>query len=122
MNHSHLENNFSFLCMCVLQSTIEDYLEMYLQFGYVFLFSSAFPTAALWALFNNIIEIRSDAFKFCRIFQRPFSQPAAGIGTWQVSFLCNSRIMLAFTPPFVFCSGLCIIVFVVLSHEIYMYI
>ncbi|XP_043212911.1 anoctamin-8-like isoform X1 [Amphibalanus amphitrite] len=63
--------------------TFEDYLEMFIQFGYVILFSSAFPLAAVCALLNNIIEIRSDAFKLCAIFQRPFGQRARNIGTWQ---------------------------------------
>uniref|UniRef100_T1J6A9 Anoctamin n=1 Tax=Strigamia maritima TaxID=126957 RepID=T1J6A9_STRMM len=63
--------------------TFEDYLEMFIQFGYVILFSSAFPLAALCALLNNVIEIRSDAFKLCCIFQRPFGQHVKGIGTWQ---------------------------------------
>ena len=58
---------------------------MFLQFGYVFLFSSVFPAAAFWALLNNVTEIRSDAFKMCRIYQRPFSQPASNIGAWQVN-------------------------------------
>ena len=64
--------------------TFEDYLEMFIQFGYVILFSSAFPLAAVCALLNNVIEIRSDAFKLCAIFQRPFGQRARNIGTWQV--------------------------------------
>ena len=58
---------------------------MFLQFGYVFLFSSVFPLAALWALINNATEIRSDGFKLCRILQRPFAQPTSTIGAWQVS-------------------------------------
>lgn len=65
---------------------MNDYLEMYLQFGYVFLFSAVFPTAALWAFVNNLTEIRSDAFKLCRIMQRPFSVPAANLGAWQIAF------------------------------------
>ncbi|XP_054714021.1 anoctamin-8-like [Uloborus diversus] len=65
------------------EGTFEDYLEMFIQFGYVILFSSAFPMAAMCALLNNVIEIRSDAFKLCMIFQRPFSQRAENIGTWQ---------------------------------------
>ncbi|OQR71157.1 anoctamin-8-like [Tropilaelaps mercedesae] len=63
--------------------TFEDYLEMFIQFGYVVLFSSAFPLAALCALVNNLVEIRSDAFKLCAIFQRPFGEPAENIGSWQ---------------------------------------
>lgn len=66
--------------------TMDDYLEMFLQFGYVFLFSSAFPLAALWALINNVTEIRSDAFKMVNIFQRPFAESASNIGAWQVAF------------------------------------
>lgn len=66
------------------EGTFEDYLEMFIQFGYVVLFSSAFPLAALCALVNNLVEIRSDAFKLCAIFQRPFGEPAENIGSWQV--------------------------------------
>ncbi|GFO25413.1 anoctamin [Plakobranchus ocellatus] len=64
----------------------DEYLEMYIQFGYVYLFSSTFPLAALWALINNFIEIRSDAFKFCKVFRRPFTQQANSIGAWQPAF------------------------------------
>ncbi|GFR93884.1 anoctamin [Elysia marginata] len=64
----------------------DEYLEMYIQFGYVYLFSCCFPLAALWALFNNFIEIRTDAFKFCKVFRRPFTQQANSIGAWQPAF------------------------------------
>lgn len=57
---------------------------MFVQFGYVVLFSSAFPLAALCALVNNLIEIRSDAFKLCTGLQRPFGQRVESIGQWQV--------------------------------------
>ena len=57
---------------------------MVIQFGYVTLFSSAFPLAALCALVNNVIEIRSDAFKLCITHQRPFGQQVENIGIWQV--------------------------------------
>ncbi|KAK7066480.1 Anoctamin-8 [Halocaridina rubra] len=63
--------------------TFEDYLEMFIQFGYVTLFSSAFPLAATCAFLNNLIEIRSDAFKLCCVFQRPFGHRAQSIGVWQ---------------------------------------
>ena len=71
--------------LTVFQDTFADYLELFLQFGYTFLFSSVYPMAAFWALLNNVIEIRTDAFKMCRIFQRPFASPAASIGAWQVN-------------------------------------
>lgn len=56
---------------------------MLVQMGYVVLFSAAFPLAGLCALINNLIEIRSDAFKLAHVHQRPFGQRVANIGTWQ---------------------------------------
>lgn len=62
---------------------------MMIQLGYVVLFSSAFPPAALCAMLNNLIEIRSDAFKLVYVCQRPFGQRVPNIGTWLVSFRDN---------------------------------
>ncbi|XP_017773591.1 PREDICTED: anoctamin-8 isoform X3 [Nicrophorus vespilloides] len=63
--------------------TFSEHLEMTIQLGYVILFSSAFPPAAICAMFNNMIEIRSDAFKLAYVCQRPFGQRVPNIGTWQ---------------------------------------
>ncbi|XP_042635979.1 anoctamin-8 isoform X1 [Catharus ustulatus] len=70
-------------CMKKYEDTFQDYQEMFIQFGYVVLFSSAFPLAAMCALLNNVIEIRSDAFKLCTGLQRPFGQRVPSIGQWQ---------------------------------------
>uniref|UniRef100_UPI00398F60C3 anoctamin-8-like n=1 Tax=Pristiophorus japonicus TaxID=55135 RepID=UPI00398F60C3 len=70
-------------CMQKYEDTFQDYQEMFIQFGYVVLFSSAFPLAAMCALINNVIEIRSDAFKLCTGSQRPFGQKVDSIGQWQ---------------------------------------
>lgn len=70
-------------CMKKYEDTFQDYQEMFVQFGYVVLFSSAFPLAALCALVNNLIEIRSDALKLCTGLQRPFGQRVESIGQWQ---------------------------------------
>ncbi|XP_057608404.1 anoctamin-8 isoform X4 [Chionomys nivalis] len=70
-------------CMKKYEDTFQDYQEMFVQFGYVVFFSSAFPLAALCALVNNLIEIRSDAFKLCSGLQRPFGQRVESIGQWQ---------------------------------------
>ncbi|KAL3047201.1 hypothetical protein OYC64_021427 [Pagothenia borchgrevinki] len=70
-------------CMQNYSDTFQDYQEMFVQFGYVVLFSSAFPLAAMCALINNIIEIRSDAFKLCTGLQRPFGLRVESIGQWQ---------------------------------------
>uniref|UniRef100_A0A3B3XDK8 Anoctamin n=1 Tax=Poecilia mexicana TaxID=48701 RepID=A0A3B3XDK8_9TELE len=72
-------------CMQTYADTFQDYQEMFVQFGYVVLFSSAFPLAAMCALINNIIEIRSDAFKLCTGLQRPFGLRVESIGQWQTA-------------------------------------
>lgn len=66
--------------------TFDDYLELFLQFGYVSLFSCVYPLAAVFAVLNNVTEIYSDALKMCCVFKRPFSEPAANIGVWQMAF------------------------------------
>lgn len=82
------------------QSTFDDYLEMFIQFAYVILFSSTFPLAALCALINNVIEIRSDAFKLCVIYQRPFStERVKNIGEW-----LNAMSIMIYISIFVNCA------------------
>jgi len=55
---------------------------MVIQYGYVTMFAASFTLAPLLALLNNIIEIRSDAFKFITATQRPEYAGARDIGTW----------------------------------------
>ena len=69
--------------MSVYARPLDDYLEMFIQFGYVLLFSPAFPLAAVCALINNLVEIRVDAFKLCNTVQRPFARQVKDIGAWQ---------------------------------------
>lgn len=84
------------LCYFILQfdGTFSEHLEIFIQFGYVVMFSSAFPLAALCALLNNLIEIRSDAFKLCYVYQRPFGQRIKDIGMWQVYLQIYNNIIL----------------------------
>lgn len=70
--------------------TFSDHLEMLVQMGYVVLFSAAFPLAGVCAIANNLLEIRSDAFKLVHVHQRPFGQRVANIGTWQTALSCLS--------------------------------
>ncbi|XP_031623268.1 anoctamin-10 [Contarinia nasturtii] len=67
-------------------STYEDYLEMYIQFGYVVLFASISPFSAIAALINNIIEMRIDAYKLCCVFRRPFAKRVKNTGAWLLAF------------------------------------
>lgn len=63
-----------------------EYIELLVQFGYLSLFSCVFPLTAVLLLLNNLTEIRSDAYKICKLFRKPFSPPVAGMGVWQVAF------------------------------------
>uniref|UniRef100_A0A8C6STT8 Anoctamin n=1 Tax=Neogobius melanostomus TaxID=47308 RepID=A0A8C6STT8_9GOBI len=78
--------------MSTYLGTFDDYLELFLLFGYVSLFSCVYPLAAVLVLLNNITEVYSDAFKMCRVFKRPFSDPASNIGVWQLAFEAMSVI------------------------------
>ena len=53
-----------------------------IQYGFVTLFVAAFPLAPLFALLNNIIEIRLDANKYVTSLRRPLAQRAQDIGAW----------------------------------------
>ncbi|XP_051577310.1 anoctamin-10 [Myxocyprinus asiaticus] len=72
--------------------TFDDYLEQFLLFGYVSLFSCVYPLAAVLVVLNNITEVYSDGFKMCHVFKRPFSEPASDIGVWQLAFETMSII------------------------------
>ncbi|XP_028985013.1 anoctamin-10 isoform X2 [Betta splendens] len=78
--------------MSTYLGTFDDYLELFLLFGYVSLFSCVYPLAAVLVVLNNITEVYSDAFKMCHVFKRPFTDPAADIGVWQLAFETMSVI------------------------------
>ena len=83
----------------------QEYLQMIVQFGFITLFITAFPLAPLFALLNNILEIRTDAEKFilnyrlvtrcCRCHALMMLQPLAGHpcgGHWHVgAFGCAAH-------------------------------
>lgn len=85
-----------------------EYLEMMVQFGFVSLFVAAFPLAPLFALLNNIIELRSDANKFVTQFRRNSPTRAPNIGIWydvlhgisRFAILVNA-FLIAFTSSFI---------------------
>lgn len=53
-----------------------------LQYGFVTLFVAAFPLAPLFALLNNIGEIRLDAYKMVTQSRRPLAERVEDIGAW----------------------------------------
>lgn len=90
------------------QFLFDEYLEMVIQFGFCTLFVCAFPLAPLFALLNNVLEIRLDALKFIVTQRKPMPSPARNIGIWmtildfisKLSVLCNAFV-IAFTSDFV---------------------
>ena len=64
------------------ENTFEDFSEMAIQFGYLALFSPAYPLAPLLAFLNNVFEIRVDANKLCYSVRRPDWELAEDIGSW----------------------------------------
>ncbi|CAG0920337.1 unnamed protein product [Notodromas monacha] len=86
----------------------EEYLEMVIQYGFVTLFVAAFPLAPFFAVINNIVELRLDAFKYVSQFRRPLAKRAEGIGAWfgilkVVTYLavtCNAFV-IAYTSDFI---------------------
>ncbi|XP_041131859.1 anoctamin-1-like isoform X2 [Polyodon spathula] len=85
-----------------------EYMEMMIQFGFVTLFVASFPLAPLFALLNNIIEIRLDAKKFIAELRRPVAARAKDIGIWynilrvvaKLAVIINAFV-IAFTSDFI---------------------
>ncbi|XP_022525753.2 anoctamin-1a isoform X1 [Astyanax mexicanus] len=85
-----------------------EYMEMIIQFGMVTLFVASFPLAPLFALLNNVIEIRLDAKKFVTEFRRPIGARAKDIGIWynllrglsKVAVIVNAFV-ISFTSDFI---------------------
>lgn len=65
------------------ESTFNDYLEIVVQFGYMTMFSVAFPFGPVLSLLNNLFEIRLDARRLLSQQQRPIHHMAVDIGAWQ---------------------------------------
>ncbi|KAM9816357.1 anoctamin-10 isoform 1-T1 [Syngnathus typhle] len=70
----------------VFPGLFAEYIELLVQFGYLSLFSCVYPLTAVLLLINNVTEIRSDAYKICKLFRKPFSAPVANMGVWQIAF------------------------------------
>lgn len=85
-----------------------EYMEMIIQFGFVTLFVASFPLAPLFALLNNVIEIRLDAKKFVTELRRPVAVRAKDIGIWynilrgigKLAVIINAFV-ISFTSDFI---------------------
>ena len=67
-----------------LTPTFYEFNELTIQFGYVVMFSAAWPAAAALALLNNLVEIRLDSVKILKLARRvPALNQASNIGAWR---------------------------------------
>ncbi|KAF9910702.1 Anoctamin-7 [Linnemannia zychae] len=70
----------------------EEYRELVVQFGFCTLFVPAFPIAPIFALLNNVLEIRVDAYKLLTQHKRPIAQAAQDIGSWGAIMMLLTHI------------------------------
>lgn len=83
-----------------------DYREMVMQFGYLSLFSVAWPLAACCFQINNWVELRSDAIKIAISSRRPIPWRADSIGPWLTTLGFLSWLGSMTSAAIVFlCSG-----------------
>ena len=59
---------------------MKDYLQLYVQWGYLALFGAATPGVALFAFVTNFLETRTDGFKLLRDYRRVLPRRIEGIG------------------------------------------
>lgn len=86
----------------------EEYLEMIIQYGFVTLFVAAFPLAPIFALLNNIGEIRLDAYKMIKEARRPLAERVEDIGAWfgilkgvTYTAVVSNAFVIAYTSDFI---------------------
>jgi len=90
-----IEQQFSFLDRYDASSNlIFDYIELYIQWGYLALFGASAPIVVVFALITNFIETRADGNKLLYSFRRVVPQRVDGVGEPLVTFtlLCYVAI------------------------------
>lgn len=82
----------------------DDYLEMIIQYGFITIFVVAFPLAPLFALLNNIFEMRLDAKKFLKFYRRPVPKRVKDIGVWYniMNILVRIAVVSSVSSNFIF--------------------
>jgi hypothetical protein len=62
--------------------TIDDYMELAIQFGYLTLFALAFPLSTSLAFIGLWFEMHTDKLKVLHLIRRPIPLSSRDIGTW----------------------------------------
>ncbi|KAI7816372.1 calcium-activated chloride channel-domain-containing protein [Gamsiella multidivaricata] len=73
-------------------SMFEEYRELVIQFGFCTLFVTAFPIAPIFALLNNVLERRVDAYKLLTQHRRPIAQHTQDIGSWSIILMLLTHV------------------------------
>lgn len=86
--------------------TIDDYMELAVQFGYITLFSLAFPLAIPLLFFGLWLEMLTDKLKLMKLVRRPIPLATKDIGTWGNIFsticalsIISNTALFCFTNP-----------------------
>ena len=59
---------------------VQDYIELYVQWGFLTMFGSAFPLVVFFAFITNFLETRTDGYKLLHNFRRVVPHRVGGIG------------------------------------------
>jgi len=88
------------------EGMVDEYGEMVIQFGYLTLFASSVPIAPVLAVLNNVVEMRTDMFKWLTSYNKPFYRGADDIGGWYailqvlgVAAVITNCLLLLFSFP-----------------------
>lgn len=86
--------------------TIDDYMELAIQFGYMTLFALAFPISTALGFLGLWFEMHTDKLKTLHLVRRPLPLSSKDIGTWSsiFSIICVLAIF-SNTALFCFTSG-----------------
>lgn len=107
-------------------SLLGEYLELAMNYGYIIFFAVAFPLGPLIYWLFNILELRSDSYKFLNLCKRPFPEEASDIGVWSdvmrflsiVAVITNTGLMIFTQNLFKLPTGDRWWVFIVIEHLI----
>lgn len=77
-----------------LDTLHDDFMEIWLQYGHVFLFSAVYPLAACIALVNNLTELFADRYKLCQLSRKPRPTAVRDIGAWYMAFRITAIISI----------------------------
>lgn len=105
------------------ETPLDDYMELIVNYGYVVMFSVAYPLFPFVSFILCILEVRVDAYKICFFTRKPYPAPANSIGIWEqiirtisvVGALTNTGI-LVFTADFRFGELNKFLCFILIEH------